>query len=68
MIIGSGLASGFMQLFASIVSIAFIVLGIYVTVLIVKFLMKANTALDLWIRNNSSRNSSNSSNNDNNFS
>ena len=64
---GFGFAAGFFQLLVSLISIAFFALGLFVTVLIVKFLMKANTALDLWIRNNSNR-SSNNSNNDNNFS
>ena len=50
---GFGFAAGFFQLFAALISLAFFAIGLFVLVLIISFLAKANKALDIWISKNS---------------
>jgi hypothetical protein len=56
---GIGFATGFIQFFASLITLAFFAVGVFVLVLVIKLLTKANVALDLWIKNNSNNNSNN---------
>ena len=51
-----GFGHGFIQIFAALISLAFFAVGIFVLVLLIKLLIKANTALDMWIKNNSNNN------------
>ena len=53
---GFGFAPGFIQFFATIITLAFFVIGLFVLVLVIKLLTKANIALDIWISNNSNNN------------
>ena len=57
---GFGFAAGFFQLFATLISLAFFAIGLFVLVLIIRFLTKANIALDIWINNNSNNNNNGS--------
>ena len=59
---GFGFGHGFIQVFVTLINLAFFAVGICVLVLVVKLLTKANIALDLWIKNNSNNNSNNSNN------
>ena len=51
---GYGLTTGIGG-FAALISAAYFAIGIFVLVLVIKLLMKANTAIDLWIKNNSNK-------------
>ena len=50
---GFGFSQGFIQIFATLINLAFLAIGIFVLVLIIRFLTKANRALDIWIDKNS---------------